>query len=66
MKEQRAPTLFQDIGNIARLYGNVFWMLGQRLQRGPGWDVKLTRDVLQSHGFYQEQDTSVRPAHRHN
>lgn len=65
MKEQRTPTLFQEIGTIARLYGNVFWMLGQRLQRGPGWDVKLTEHALRSQGLYTEQNP-VRPAHRHN
>jgi hypothetical protein len=65
MKEERTPTLFQDIGTIARLYGNVFWMLGQRLQRGPGWEAKLTEDTLRSQGWDTERDF-VTPAHRHN
>jgi len=65
MKEERTPTLFQDIGTIARLYGNVFWMLGQRLQRGPGWEAKLTQDVLQSQRRWEERDSAT-PAHRHN
>jgi hypothetical protein len=46
MREQRTPTLFRDLGTVARLYGTVFWMFGQRLLRGPRWDEKLTEEAL--------------------
>jgi hypothetical protein len=60
------PTLFEDIGNIAGLYGTVLWMIGQRLQRGQHWEEKLTREVLRRQGFipgYGDEITVSRPHH---
>ncbi len=48
---QRTPTLLQDLGTVVRLYGTVFWMLSQRLQRGRRWEQKLTAEALQTYGF---------------
>ena len=48
MAEQRTPTLLRDIGTVARLYGTVFWMFGQRVKRGPNWEEKLTEEALRS------------------
>lgn len=43
---QRPPPLVRDLGVIARLYGDVFWMIGQRLQHGRDWEEKLARHAL--------------------
>ena len=62
---QRPPPLVRDLGTIARLYGEVFWMIGQRLQHGRDWEEKLTRKALMLHeeeARRGESDTR----HRHN
>ena len=46
---QRTPTLLQDLGTVARLYGTVFWMLGQRLQHGQSWEQRLAAETLRSY-----------------
>ena len=48
---QRTPSLLQDLGTVVRLYGTVFWMLGQRLQHGQRWEEKLTAEALRPYGF---------------
>ena len=53
---QRTPTLLQDLGTVARLYGTIFWMLGQRLQRGPRWEQKLAAEALRPYGFSASHD----------
>ncbi len=53
---QRTPTLLQDLGTVVRLYGTVFWMMGQRLQRGPRWEEKLTAEVVRIHAFTSSHD----------
>ncbi len=53
---QRTPTLLQDLGTVVRLYGTVFWMLSQRLQRGPRWEEKLTAETLRPYGFSTSHD----------
>lgn len=60
---QRTPSLFEDLGAVARLYGTVFWMIGQRLQHGRRWEQKLTSDALRSYGYGAEHD--ARKAVRH-
>lgn len=46
---RRTPTLLQDLGTVASLYGTVFWMMGQRLQRGPHWEQKLTAETVRAY-----------------
>ncbi len=53
---QRTPTLLQDLGTVVRLYGTVFWMMGQRLQRGPRWEEKLTAEVVRIYVFSTSYD----------
>ena len=53
---QRTPTLLQDLGTVVRLYGTVFWMMGQRLQRGPRWEEKLTAEVVRTYAFGTDHD----------
>ncbi len=53
---QRTPTLLQDLGTVVRLYGTVFWMLGQRLQRGQRWEQELTAEALRPYGFSARHD----------
>ncbi|MCH7484930.1 MAG: hypothetical protein IIA90_07275 [Chloroflexi bacterium] len=53
---QQPPTLLQDLGTVVRLYGTVFWMLGQRLQRGQRWEQKLTAEALRTYGFSDSED----------
>lgn len=53
---QRTPTLLQDLGTVARLYGTIFWMLGQRLQRGPRWEQKVAAEALRPYGFSTSHD----------
>ena len=55
---QRTPTLLQDLGTVVRLYGTVFWMLGQRLKHGQRWEQKLATEVLRTYGLGADQDTS--------
>lgn len=61
---QRSPTLLQDLGTVFRLYGTVFWMMGQRLQRGPRWEQKLAATTLRSYGFGTSHD--ARRVERHH
>jgi hypothetical protein len=65
MAGQRTPTLFQDLGTVARLYGTVFWMFGQRVKRGPDWEEKLTEEALGAYapGRTYEPDPALQ---RHN
>ncbi len=60
---QRTPTLLQDLGTVVRLYGTVFWMLGQRLQRGQRWEEKLTAEALRPYGYSTSDD--AHPVVRH-
>ena len=53
---RRTPTLFQDLGTVVRLYGTVFWMLGQRLQRGQRWEQKLTAEAVRAYEFNASHD----------
>ena len=53
---QRTPTLLQDLGTVGRLYGTVFWMLGQRLQHGQRWEQKRTAEVLRAYGYGTHHD----------
>ena len=53
---QRTPTLLQDLGTVVRLYGTIFWMLGQRLQRGPRWEQKVAAEALRPYGFSTSHD----------
>ena len=53
---QQTPTLLQDLGTVVRLYGTVFWMMSQRLQRGPRWEEKLTAETLRAYGFSTNHD----------
>ncbi|HEY5641168.1 MAG TPA: hypothetical protein VIW01_14075 [Dehalococcoidia bacterium] len=53
---QRSPTLLQDLGTVAHLYGTVFWMLGRRLQHGRRWEQKLAAMSLRSYGFGTDHD----------
>ncbi|HUF53476.1 MAG TPA: hypothetical protein VMR52_06855 [Dehalococcoidia bacterium] len=41
-----SPPLVRDLGTIARLYGEVFWMIGQRIQHGRDWEDKLAHRAL--------------------
>ncbi len=50
------PTLLQDLGTVVRLYGTVFWMIGQRLQRGPRWEEKVTAKALRAYGYSTKHD----------
>ncbi len=53
---QRAPTLLQDLGTVVRLYGTVFWMMGQRLQHGPRWEQKLNTEALRTYEYSTGHD----------
>ncbi len=53
---QRTPTLLQDLGTVVRLYGTVFWMNSQRLQRGPRWEEKVTAKALRAYGYSTSHD----------
>jgi len=55
---QRPPTLLQDLGTVVRLYGTVFWMLGQRLQHGQRWEQILTAEALRPYGFSTSHDAA--------
>ncbi|HEY5624848.1 MAG TPA: hypothetical protein VIT93_00010 [Dehalococcoidia bacterium] len=60
---QQTPTLLQDLGTVVRLYGTVFWMMGQRLQHGPLWEQRLTDEAVRTYGFGAMHD--VRRTVRH-
>ncbi len=53
---QRTPTLVQDLGTVVRLYGDVFWMLSQRLQHGRRWEQKRAAEILRAYGFSTGHD----------
>ncbi len=53
---RRTPSLLQDFGTVVRLYGTVFWMLGQRLQHGQRWEEKLTAEALRPYGYSTTDD----------
>jgi hypothetical protein len=46
MLEQRTPTLLEDLGQVAQLYGTVIWMFGQRVKYGPRWEEKLSNEAV--------------------
>jgi hypothetical protein len=64
MAGQRTPTLFQDLGTVARLYGTVFWMFSQRVKYGPDWEDRVTADALRD--YTPGQTYEPEPALRHN
>jgi hypothetical protein len=45
-KEARDPSIVKDLGALADLYRTFFWMMGQRIQHGPGWQQRLEKEVL--------------------
>jgi hypothetical protein len=47
---------------IARLYGELFWMIGQRLQHGRDWEEKLGRKAL----MLDEESRHGAPSARHH
>jgi hypothetical protein len=53
---RRTPSLLQDLGTVARLYGTVFWMLGQRLQHGQRWEQRLASETLRSYEVSASDD----------
>ena len=53
---RRTPSLLQDLGTVVRLYGTVFWMLGQRLHHGRRWEEKLTAEALRPYGYKASDD----------
>jgi hypothetical protein len=61
----KPPGLLQDIGAVAGLYKTVFWMWGQRIQRGSDWEQRLTEDALRIHEF-QAEDAERAREHVHN
>ena len=60
---QRTPTLLQDLGTVARLYGTVFWMLGQRLQHGQSWEQRLVAETLRSYESSASHDARQEMRH---
>ncbi len=62
---RRTPSLLQDLGTVVRLYGTVFWMLGQRLQHGQRWEQRLTNEALRTYGLGASEDAR-RVVHRPN
>ena len=61
---QRTPPLVRDLGTIARLYGEVFWMISQRLQHGHDWEEKLAQKALIIEEESRHSESSAH--HRHN
>ncbi len=45
-QKQPSSSVLHDLGAVAGLYGNVFWMLGQQLWYGPDWQQQLYNESM--------------------
>ena len=59
----KPPGLLKDIGAVAGLYKTVFWMFGQRIQRGSGWEERLTEDALRIRAYQAESQRTREHIH---
>ena len=60
-----SPSLIRDVGAIAGLYRDVFWMLGKRLQHGPDWHQRLSDDAMRLQELEEPREHHA-SASRHN
>jgi hypothetical protein len=64
MKQKNySPSLLSDVVAVARLYRDVFWMLGQQLRHGTDWQQRLQDEAMR---IRQPRESREAVAQRHN
>ena len=59
-KVMRSPSLLQDLGALAGLYRNVFWMMGHK-ERWPRWSQEWPSDASRLPAAESKKERSGEP-----